>query len=281
MGKVWFITGTSTGFGRELAVAALEAGNTVVATARKPEVLADLSAKYGDKVLTVRLDVTSKTDIAAAVKAANDAFGQIDVLVNNAGYGVFGGFEEITEAQFRDQYETNVFGVIAVTQAILPQMRERKAGYILNVSSVVGLVSPPGMSAYASSKFAVEGLSEAMAAELAPLGIHVIIVEPGAFKTAFGAFGIPKGDNPLADYAPTAGGTIAWLEGMTQNGTAPGDPVKAAQVMLAIVDDPTPPLRLLIGSDAMGMVTQKLDALKANLDQYAHITHSANFPTAE
>ena len=164
MSKVWFITGTSTGFGRELAVAALEAGNQVVATARKPEVLADLTAKYGDKVLAVRLDVTNKFDIGSAVKAAEEQFGRIDVLVNNAGYGIFGGFEEITDAQFRAQYETNVFGVINITQAILPQMRARKSGYILNISSVAGLVSMPGFSAYASSKFALEGISEAMAA---------------------------------------------------------------------------------------------------------------------
>ena len=281
MSKVWFITGTSTGFGRELAVAALDAGNKVVATARRPEVLADLVAKYGINILATRLDVTNKADIAAAVKAANETFGQIDVLVNNAGYGIFGGFEEITEAQFREQYETNVFGVINVTQAILPQMRERKSGHVLNVSSVVGLVSPPGMSAYASSKFALEGISEAMSAELAPLGVHVIIVEPGAFKTAFGNTGIPKGDNPLPDYAATAGGTIGWLEGMVKDGTAPGDPAKAALAMLAIVDDTNPPLRLMLGSDALGMSVAKLDGLRANLDQYAHITHSTNFTPAE
>ena len=280
MSKVWFITGTSTGFGRELAVAALEAGNRVVATARKPEVLADLVAKYGDNVLAVRLDVTSKADIAAATQAAYAKFGQIDVLVNNAGFGIFGGFEEITEAQFRAQYDTNVFGVINMTQAVLPPMRERKSGFILNVSSVAGLVSSPGMSAYASSKFALEGISEALAAELAPLGVHVIIIEPGAFKTAFGTTGIPKGDNPLADYAATAGGTVSFLESMTASGSAPGDPAKAAQAMLAIVDSPTPPLRLMLGSDALGMSGQKLDALRATLDEYAPISRSTDFDPA-
>ena len=280
MSKVWFITGTSTGFGRELAIAALDAGNKVVATARKPETLSDLSAKYGDNILAVRLDVTNKDDIGRAFSAANETFGQVDVLVNNAGYGVFGGFEEITEAQYRAQYETNVFGVINVTQAILPQMRARKSGHILNISSVVGLVSMPGMSAYASSKFAIEGISEAMAAELSPLGISVIIVEPGAFKTAFGNTGVPKGENPIADYNATAGGTVGWLEGMVQNGTAPGDPVKAAKAMLAIVDDPKPALRLMLGSDALAMSQGKLDALKANLEQYAPITQSTNFDSA-
>ncbi|MBC7805682.1 MAG: SDR family NAD(P)-dependent oxidoreductase [Akkermansiaceae bacterium] len=277
MSRTWFITGTSTGFGRELAVAALDAGNKVVATARKPEVLSDLTAKYGEKVLAVRLDITSQADIDAAVKSATDTFGQIDVLVNNAGYGVFGGFEEITEAQLRAQYETNVFGTVAVTRAVLPQMRARKSGHILNVSSTLGLVSIPGTSAYASSKFAVEGISEALAAEVAPLGIKVIIVEPGAFKTAFGATGVPKGDNPVADYAATAGAVVAGFEDMVANGSAPGNPVKAAQAMLAIVDDPNPALRLMLGSDALGMVTQKLDGLKANLERYAHITNSTNF----
>lgn len=279
MSKVWFITGTSTGFGRELAIAALEAGNKVVATARKPEVLSDLTAKYGDSVIAVRLDVTNKDDIAASVKAATDAFGRIDVLVNNAGYGVFGGFEEITEAQFRDQFDTNVFGVVAVTQAILPGMRERKSGHILNVSSIAGLVAAPGMAAYAGSKFAVEAISEAMGGELAPLGIHVIIVEPGAFHTAILTKGMPQGDNPLPDYEATAGQTIAWLEGMGKTG-APGDPAKAAQEMLAIVDDPAPPLRLMLGSDALGMAMQKIDGLKANLEQYAHITNRTNFDAA-
>ncbi len=277
MSRVWFITGTSTGFGRDLTVAALEAGNKVVATARKPEVLADLVEKYGDSVLATRLDVTNKADIASAVAAANNAFGQIDVLVNNAGYGIFGGFEEITETEFRDQYETNVFGPLNVMQAVLPQMRARKSGHILNISSIVGLVSPPAMSAYASSKFALEGISEALAAEVAPLGIHVIIVEPGAFRTAIFNKTLPKGSNPLSDYAATAGGTLGWLEGMARDNSAPGDPVKAAQAMLAIVDDPQPALRLMLGSDALGMAQQKIASLQANLEQYAHITNSTNF----
>ncbi len=282
MSKVWFITGTSTGFGRDLAELALETGNKVVATARKPETLSELTAKYGDNVLAVALDVTKPDTITAAVQAAHDKFGRIDVLVNNAGFGIFGGFEEITEQQFREQYETNVFGVIAVTRAILPLLRAQKSGHILNVSSIVGLTSMPGMSAYASSKFALEGISEALAAEVKPLGIHVIIVEPGAFRTAFGTTGVPKGDNPLEDYAPTAGGTIAWLEGSI--GTQPGDPKKAAQAMIAIVDDPNPSLRLMLGSDALGMARQKIDSLTANLSQYESITNSTNYdastPTA-
>lgn len=276
MSRVWFITGTSTGFGRDLAVAALEAGNRVVATARKPEVLADLTEKYGDSVLATRLDVTSKADITRAVAAANRAFGQIDVLVNNAGYGVFGGFEEITETEFREQYETNVFGPLNIMQAVLPQMRARRSGHILNVSSIAGLTAAPGMSAYASSKFALEAISEAMAAELASLGIHVILVEPGAFRTAIFTKGLPTGSNPLPDYATTAGATVGWLKALGDN-SAPGDPAKVALAMLAIVDDPQPALRLMLGPDALAVAQQKIAALQANLEQYAHITNSTNF----
>lgn len=278
MSKVWFITGTSTGFGRDLAELALEMGNKVVATARKPETLSELTAKYGDSVLAVALDVTKPDTITNAVQAATDKFGRIDVLVNNAGYGVFGGFEEITEQQFREQYETNVFGVIAVTQAILPLLRAQRSGHILNVSSVAGLSAMPGFSAYASSKFALEGISEALAAEVRPLGIHVILVEPGAFRTAFGTTGISTGANPLPDYAPTTNGTIAWLEGMI--GKQPGDPKKAAQAMLAIVEDPAPSLRLVLGGDALGMARQKIDSLTANLNQYESITNSTDYAEA-
>lgn len=275
MSKVWFITGTSTGFGRELAEAALEAGNQVVATARKPEVLAELTAKYGDNVLAVALDVTKPDTIAAAVEAAKAKFGRIDVLVNNAGYAVVGGFEEITDAQFRDQYETNVFGVLNVLRAALPILRTQKSGYVLNVSSVVGLTAMPALSAYASSKFALEGISEALAAELKPLGIHVVLVEPGSFRTAFGTTGVPIGETPIADYAHTAGGTIEWLKGSI--GKQPGDPKKAAQAMLAIADNTDPPLRLLLGNDALQMVRQKLDTLQANIAAMEHLTTTTDY----
>ena len=275
MSKVWFITGTSTGFGRELAEAALQAGNQVVATARKPEVLADLTAKYGDNVLAVALDVTKPDTVVAAVEAAKAKFGRIDVLVNNAGYGVFGGFEEITDAQFRDQYETNVFGVLNVLRAALPILRAQKSGYILNVSSGVGLVAPPALSAYASSKFALEGVSEALAAELKPMGIHVVLVEPGAFRTAIGVNGLLKGDSSIPDYAAVTGGTMGWLEGMI--GKQPGDPKKAAQAMLDIADNPAPPLRLLLGNDALQMVRQKLDSLQTNIAAMEHVTTSTDY----
>ncbi|MBC8139886.1 MAG: SDR family NAD(P)-dependent oxidoreductase [Armatimonadetes bacterium] len=280
MSRTWFITGTSTGFGREFAIAALDAGNRVVATARKPETLSDLTAKYGDNVMTLRLDVTSQADIDAAVRSATDRFGAIDVLVNNAGYATIGAFEEVTGEQFRAQFETNVFGVIAMTQAVLPGMRARKSGHILNISSVVGLSALPGLGAYASSKFAVEGFSEALAAEVAPLGIRVVLVEPGGFKTE-GLQNFVRGNNPVADYEATAGATVEYMSAMAANDSVPGDPKKAAQTLLAIVDDPNPALRLLLGSDALGVAQSKLEGLKANIERNAHISRSTDAVPAQ
>ncbi len=277
MSNVWLITGTSTGFGRDLAIAALENGDRVAATARKPEVLADLTDKYGDRVLALKLDVTKPNEIAQAVKAAHETFGRLDVVVNNAGFGIFGAFEEITDAQFREQYETNVFGVNNVIREVLPILKAQKSGWILNVSSIVGLVSPPGMSAYGSSKFALEGITEALAAELKPFGIKVVLVEPGAFRTAFGATGVPKGANPLPGYEETSGGTIGWLEGMVANGTAPGDPKKAAQAMLKVMEQENPPLRLLLGNDALAMFRQKNEALVSNINALESVTTQTDF----
>jgi len=276
MNKVWLITGTSTGFGRDLAEAALEAGDLVAATARKPETLSALQDKHGDSVLPLRLDVTDSGSIAQAVQAVHAKWGRIDVLVNNAGNGVFGALEEITDAQLRAQYDTNVFGLAAVTRAVLPIMRAQKAGRILNVSSVAGLVGMPGMTAYGSSKFAVEGLSEGLAAEVEPLGIHVTIVEPGGFNTAFGSSGVPIGDNPaLEDYAQTAGATVGWLKSAL--GSQPGDPKKAAQAMLRVANDPNPPLRLLLGSDAWGMLQGRMDSFHQNLQAQKSVTLSTDF----
>ena len=275
MSKVWFITGTSTGFGRDLAIAALENGDLVAATARKPQVLSDLAEKYGANVLTLQLDVTKPDEIAAAVKATQEKFGRIDVLVNNAGYGIFGAFEEITDQQFREQYETNVFGVNYVTRAVLPMMKAQKSGHILNVSSIVGLAAMPGLSAYSSSKFALEGITEALAGEVKPFGITVILVEPGAFRTAFGTTGVPRGANPTPGYEATAGASLQWLESMI--GTQPGDPKKAAQAMLAIVEHENPPLRLLLGNDALAMFRQKNESLVANVNAMESITTSTDY----
>lgn len=276
MNKVWLITGTSTGFGRDLAEAALEAGDLVATTARKPETLSALQDKHGDSVLPLRLDVTDSGSIAQAVQAVQAKWGRIDVLVNNAGNGVFGALEEITHAQLRAQYDTNVFGLAAVTRAVLPIMRAQKAGRILNVSSVAGLVGMPGMTAYGSSKFAVEGLSEGLAAEVGPLGIHVTIVEPGGFNTAFGSSGVPIGDNPaLEDYAQTAGTTVGWLKSAL--GSQPGDPKKAAQAMLRVASDPNPPLRLLLGSDAWGMLQGRMESFQQNLQAQKSVTLSTDF----
>ena len=275
MSKVWFITGTSTGFGRELAIAALDKGDKVAATARKPEVLADLTAKYGENVLALKLDVTKPDEITSAVKAAQEKFGRLDVVVNNAGYGIFGAFEEISDQQFREQYETNVFGVINVTRAVLPILKAQKSGHILNVSSVAGLMAMPGMSAYASSKFALEAISEALAGELKPFGITVILVEPGAFRTAIGTQGLFQGANPTPGYEETAGATAQWLADII--GKQPGDPKKAAQAMIAIVEHENPPLRLLLGNDALTFFRQKNESLVANINALESITTSTDY----
>ena len=276
MSNVWFITGTSTGFGRDLAVAALENGDRVAATARKPEVLGDLTEKYGDKVLALRLDVTKPDEISAAVEATVAAFGRIDVLVNNAGYAQMGAIEEVTDAQFRQQYDTNVFGLLNVTRAVLPVLRQQKAGRILNISSAAGLVGFPATGAYASSKFAVEGITEALAQEVEPLGIRVTLIEPGLFRTAISSGELKIGENRQSDYDPITTGVVEWIQNVA--GNQPGDPKKAAQIMVDLVSNPNPPLRLLLGRDALDAARQKLASLQADFDANEAITTSTDFP---
>lgn len=278
MSKVWFITGTSTGFGRDLAELALEMGNKVVATARKPETLAALTAKYGDNVLAVALDVTRPDTITTAVQAATDKFGRIDVLVNNAGYGTLGAFEEVTDAQMRAQFETNFFGALAMTRAVLPLLRAQRSGHILNVSSIGGLSAFPSLGSYCASKFALEAVSESLAAEVKPFGIHVTLVEPGAFRTAIVATGMTVGANRMPEYAPFTDGIEKAFKDM--DGKQPGDPRRAAHAMIQITEAADPPLRLLLGSDALEGARRKLDALKADFDTWEHVTTSTNFPDA-
>ncbi len=276
MSKVWFVTGTSTGFGRDLAELALETGNKVAATARKPETLAALTAKYGDNVLAVALDVTKPDTITAAVQAAKDKFGRIDVLVNNAGYAALGAFEEVTDAQLRAQFETNFFGALAVTRAVLPLLRAQGSGHILNVSSIGGLAAFPSLGTYCASKFALEAVSEALAVEVKPFGIHVTIVEPGAFRTAIIATGMTMGANRMPEYAAFTDGIEKAFKDM--DGKQPGDPRRAAHAMIQITEAANPPLRLLLGGDALEAARKKLDTLKADFDTWEHITNSTNFP---
>jgi len=275
-GKVWFITGASTGFGRLLAEHLLAQGANVVATARKPEQLTDLTTKYASNVQILPLDVTSQSQIDAAVKDALGRFGHIDVLVNNAGYGLTGAFEEVTEDEYMPMFNTNVFGLIQMTQALLPHFRERRSGNIVFLSSIGGLIGLPGWAFYNATKFAVEGLGEALGLELAPLGVHVTIVEPGPFRTDFlGRSGVAA-KNIIPDYAETAGKTREYFN--SQAGKQAGDPQKAIEAIVSAVEAPKPPRHLLLGKLALERYQAKVAAFQADIDAWKETTVGADFP---
>jgi NAD(P)-dependent dehydrogenase (short-subunit alcohol dehydrogenase family) len=277
--RVWFITGASTGFGRLLAEQALRAGHKVIATARKPEQISNLGYHYSDRCLVLPLDVTDAGQVDSAVTQAVAQFGQVDVLVNNAGYGVAGAIEEVSETEFMTMFETNVFGLIRVTRAFLPHLRKQRSGHILNLSSIGGLVGGPGIGFYNSSKFAVEGLSEALAAELAPLGIFVTIVEPGPFRTDFlGRSGVVAATR-IADYDNTAGNMRKYFA--DNDGKQPGDPLRAVHAMMQVVESPTPPLRLLLGKSALQRIRTKLDTWQKEIAAWEPVTVGADFPEGE
>jgi NAD(P)-dependent dehydrogenase (short-subunit alcohol dehydrogenase family) len=257
---VWLITGCSAGFGRVIAEAALERGDRVVATARRPESIADLA---GESALVAPLDVTRQDQIEAAVSAAVERFGRVDVLVNNAGYGLVGAVEELPLDEIRELMETMYLGVIAVTQAVLPHMRAQRSGAIVQMSSQGGQFSGPGFGAYCAAKFALEGISEALAAEVGPLGIRTLLVEPGVFRTEF--FGPRLRRAPrIDDYAATVGPVRAHMDSL--DGTQPGDPRKAAAAILAALDAPDPPLRLALGDDAVDNIRAAHERRQADLD---------------
>lgn len=250
MSKVWLITGSSRGLGRSIAEAVLAHGDQLVATARRPETLDTLKEQYGDAVLTVALDVRSADQARAAVKGAVETFGRLDVVVNNAGYGNIAAIEEVTEEEFRDQIETDLWGVINVTRAALPILRKQRSGHFLQISSVGGRIAGAGLGPYQTSKWGMEGFSEVLANEVASFGVKVIIVEPGGMATDWAGSSM-KISPPSEDYQAA----IAWLLGMHEkinNSKTPmgSDIAKVAQVLLKLVDEPNPPLRLLIGSDA-------------------------------
>ncbi|MCZ4519117.1 oxidoreductase [Rhodococcus ruber] len=240
--RVWLITGASSGFGREFVRAALDAGDRVVATARD---VADLEGPEGDRLLHARLDVTDQESVDSAVARALGRFGRIDVLVNNAGYGLLGAFEEIDDRQFRDNVDVNFFGPLAVTRAVLPSMRARRRGHIVQMSSVIGVVPGPGGTAYAGSKFALEGFSEALADEVRHLGIGVTIVEPGPFRTDASGRSMQWG-TPLDDYAGLIGPARTAFE--ATHGKQAGDPRRGADAVLAAISSDAPPLRLPLGA---------------------------------
>ncbi|MEO7235181.1 MAG: SDR family oxidoreductase [Lapillicoccus sp.] len=244
--KTWFITGTSRGFGREWTIAALERGDRVAATARDISTLDDLVEKYGEALLPLELDVTSRDDAFAAVAAAVKTFRRLDVVVNNAGYGHFGFIEELTEDEIRAQMETNLFGALWVTQAALPTLREQKSGHIIQVSSIGGITAFPGVGAYHASKWALEGFSQALAGEVASFGINVTIVEPGGFATDW-AGPSSKHSEPLPAYAD-AHDAVEKNRKARAGSAGPGDPEASAAALLKIVDAEQPPLRVFFGA---------------------------------
>ena len=277
-GKVWFITGASTGFGRQLAEQLLAAGARVVATARKPEQIAGLIVNYPGTALALRLDVTDQASVDAAVAEALERFGRVDVLVNNAGYGLAGGIEEATEAEFMPVFETNVFGLIRVTRALLPQFRKQRSGNIVNLSSIGGLIGGAGWGYYNATKFAVNGFSEALAAELAPLGVHVTIVEPGPFRTDFlGRSGV-EAAHRIPDYDQTAGKARQYFR--DQAGLQPGDPAKAVKAIIAAVEAPEPPRHLVLGKSAFDRMSSRLDLWKKDLEAWRETSLGADFDLA-
>lgn len=277
--RTWFITGASTGFGRLLAEEVLKSGGKVVATARRLGKIADLEEKYPGKARAFALDVTDAAQIHSVVAQAVTGFAPVDVLVNNAGYGIAGAIEEATEDEFMPVYDTNVFGLIRVTQELLPHMRQRRSGHILNLSSIGGLAASPGWGYYQSTKFAVEGLTEALAAEVAPLGIHVTAIEPGPFRTDFlGRSGV-EAANRIADYDATAGNARRYMS--DQDGKQPGDPLRAVRAMIAVVESPNPPQRLLLGASALKRVREKLDAWQKEIAAWESTTIGADFPEGE
>ena len=274
--KVWLITGCSTGFGLELAKATLARGWPTVATARRPEALDELVARHGDKALAVRLDVTDPASIEGAVAQAEAKFGQVDVLVNNAGYGYISAVEEGEDDQVRAQFDTNFFGLVAVTKRVLPGMRARRSGHIVNISSIGGLVGFGATGYYHATKFAVEGLSESLNIEVAPLGIKVTIVEPGPFRTDWAGRSLTESQTVIDDYAATAGKRRQ--ETRARSGKQPGDPARAAEAIIAAVEAEDPPLRLLLGAPALKLAYDRLDSLRANFDACKEATLGADYP---
>lgn len=273
---VWFITGCSTGFGRELAKAVLARGWRVVATARQADKVSDLILNHEDRALAAKLDVTNPREVAAAVAQAHARFGRIDVLVNNAGYGYVSAIEEGDDRQVRDQFETNVFGLIEVTKAVLPVMRAQRSGHIVNFSSIGGLVGFAATGYYHATKFAVEGLSESLAVEGKPLGIKVTIVEPGPFRTDWAGRSIIESPTVIDDYAETAGQRR--IQTRERSGKQVGDPVRGAAAVIIAVTAENPPLRLLLGAPAVEMAYAKLDAMRANFDAWKELSLGADFP---
>jgi NAD(P)-dependent dehydrogenase (short-subunit alcohol dehydrogenase family) len=274
--RVWLITGASSGLGRALAEAVLDAGHRVVATARDPESVTDLERRHPGQALAARLDVTRPDDARTALASATEAFGRVDVVVNNAGYGLFGALEELEDEQLRRQFETNVFGPVNVIRAALPQLRRQGSGHIVQISSLEG-VAPilAGETAYAATKFAAEGLCEALAMEVRHLGIRVTIVEPGPVRTDFAAGAVAE-PSRIDDYDASVGEALRLFEQLA--GNQPNDPARVAAAVVEAIEADEPPLRLVLGTEAVEAVRAKLDGQRGELDAWERVARSTAVP---
>ncbi|MHB9848846.1 oxidoreductase [Streptomyces krungchingensis] len=274
--KAWFITGASRGLGLEVARAALESGDRVVAAARKPEQASAALSGFGDRLLTLKLDVTDHAAVQAGVDQAVERFGRIDILVNNAGYGQLGAFEEISATAMERQFATNVFGTMAVTRAVLPVMREQRSGHVFTVSSIAGLMGFEGASAYTATKFALEGWAETLGLEVAQFGIKVTLVEPGFFRTDFlDPSSASYGDVEVSDYADYSAAQKAGYDAANHNQT--GDPVKFGKAVVALAVADEPPVRFAAGPDAYEIVTNRAETLRVNAEKWRDLSVSTDF----
>jgi NAD(P)-dependent dehydrogenase (short-subunit alcohol dehydrogenase family) len=269
--KVWFITGTSRGFGREWTIAALERGDSVAATARDISTLDDLVQRYGDRLLPLQLDVTDRDADFAAVARAHQQFGRLDIVVNNAGYGQFGMVEELTEQEARAQIETNLFGALWVTQAALPFLRKQGSGHILQISSIGGISAFPNIGMYHASKWALEGISQALAQEVASFGVKITLIEPGGFSTDWGGASA-KHTTTLPDYDPVRDEAAKLRAGRTAKA---GDPNASSAAVLAVVDAENPPLRVFFGDAPLGIAEKDYESRLATWREWQHVAHLA------
>ncbi len=276
MKKVWFITGSSRGLGRNLTEAVLNSGDNVIATARNPQSLGDLQEKFPDQLKTLQLDVTKEDEVTSVINEAVTIFGRIDVVVNNAGFGITGAAEAFTTEQMHSQIDANFWGAVYVTRAMLPYLRKQRSGHILQVSSIGGRIGTPGMSLYQSAKFAIVGFSEALSKEVAPLGIKVTIIEPGGFRTDWAGSSMTYAPE-IPDYEQTVG----YISKVLRKDFVPtGDPVKAAKAMIDVANHPEPPLHLLLGSDAAGLIKKVNAVREEEFNKWLDVTLSTDHDDA-